>query len=62
VQLRPQQSYELLNLSWFDDAYLDQWGENESGQWALLKRGLHHSLMARLTAYIRDHRHEFIRP
>jgi hypothetical protein len=55
-----QESYGLLDLGWFDKAYFDQRGYNESGEWVRLRRGLHHALLTQLAEYIRTHRAEFI--
>jgi hypothetical protein len=55
-----QDSYKLLDLGWFDDAYLDHWGENARGEWAEQSRGLHYSLLERLADYIRANRDQFI--
>jgi hypothetical protein len=55
-----RQSYELLNLSWFDNAYFDQRGENDSGQWVKLSDGLGIRLMRKLADYVRSHKSEFV--
>jgi hypothetical protein len=55
-----RESYELLDLDWFDDAYFDQRGYNEKKEWVRLRRGLHHTLLTRLAEYVRAHRAEFI--
>jgi len=54
-----QQTYELLDLSWFDDAYFDKYGYNEKQEWVRQAEGLHRVLLARLASYIRTHRTEF---
>jgi hypothetical protein len=41
-----QASYDLLNLSWFDDAYFDRYGP---------------SLVARLVSYVKSHKGEFVK-
>jgi hypothetical protein len=55
-----QETYELLDLGWFDKAYFDQRGYNENKEWVRLKWGLHHWLMMRLAEYVRTHPGEFI--
>jgi hypothetical protein len=55
-----QQTYELLDLGWFDDAYFDKHGYNEKQEWVRQSRGLHHVLLTRLAEYVRNHRAEFI--
>jgi hypothetical protein len=55
-----RQSYELLDLGWFEDAYFDRHGYNERGEWVRQAKGLHHVLLTRLAEYIRQHRAEFI--
>jgi Domain of unknown function (DUF4375) len=55
-----KQTYKLLDLGWFDKAYFDQRGYNDSKEWVLLRRGLHHVLLTRLAKYVRTHRAEFI--
>ncbi len=55
-----RQSYDLLDLGWFDDAYFDERGYNDKKEWVMLKRGLQHSLLHRLAEYVRTHRSEFI--
>jgi hypothetical protein len=56
-----QQSYGLLDLGWFDEAYYDKRGYNERQEWVRLSLGLHHSLQMRLVEYIRAHRAQFVR-
>ena len=55
-----RQSYELLDLAWFDDAYFDKYGYNEKQEWVRQVRGLHHVLLTRLAEYVRTHPGEFI--
>jgi hypothetical protein len=55
-----QQTYDLLDLGWFDKAYFDRHGYNEKHEWVLLSRGLHRVLLGKLAEYIRTHRSEFI--
>jgi hypothetical protein len=55
-----QATYELLDLGWFDDAYFDRHGYDDTKKWVRLGRGLHHSLMTRLAEYVRSHRNEYI--
>jgi Domain of unknown function (DUF4375) len=55
-----QQTYELLDLGWFDKAYFDKCGYNERHEWVVQSRGLHHTLLTRLAEYVRTHRAEFI--
>lgn len=55
-----QQSYELLDLGWFEDAYFDKYGYNERQEWVRQTRGLHHMLLTRLANYVRTHSAEFI--
>jgi hypothetical protein len=55
-----QQTYELLDLRWFDDAYFDKHGYNEKREWVRQSRGLHHALLAQLAEYVNTHRGEFI--
>ena len=55
-----QQSYELLDLRWFDNAYFDKYGYAEAQEWVRQARGLGHALLSRLAEYIRAHRAEFI--
>jgi hypothetical protein len=54
-----QESYELLDLDWFDEAYLDRWGYKKKVR-VRLKRGLQESLTTRLVKYVRSHPEEFI--
>jgi hypothetical protein len=56
-----QQSYGLLELSWFDDSYFDETGYDSTGQWTKLKRGLHLPFQMRLVEYIKSHKDEFIK-
>jgi Domain of unknown function (DUF4375) len=55
-----RQTYDLLDLSWFEDAYFDEKGYNENKEWVRLKRGLAHPFLMRLAEYVRSHRLEFI--
>jgi hypothetical protein len=55
-----RKTYDLLDLDWFEKAYFDKRGYNDSGQWVVQERGLHHALLTRLANYVRSHRHEFI--
>lgn len=55
-----QQTYELLDLGWFDDAYFDKHGYNEKQEWVRQSRGLHHVLLTKLAEYVRTHPSEFI--
>lgn len=55
-----RQSYDLLDLGWFDDVYFDKRGYDDKSEWARLKRGLQHSFLHRLAEYVRTHRPEFI--
>jgi hypothetical protein len=55
-----QQTYQLLDLGWFDGAYFDKHGYNERREWVRQSRGLHHVLLTRLAEYVRTHRGEFI--
>jgi hypothetical protein len=55
-----QESYRLLNLSWFDKDYFDKRGYNEKGEWVKQKSGLHESFIRKLADYVRAHRDEFI--
>ncbi len=57
-----RQSYALLDLGWFDTAYFDKWGYNDSKEWVFQRRGLHHGLLTRLVEYVRSHREDFISP
>jgi hypothetical protein len=57
---RFRQSYELLDLKWFDEAYFDNYGYNDKQEWVCQSRGLHHDLCTRLVAYIQTHPAEFI--
>jgi hypothetical protein len=55
-----QQSYDLLDLSWFDDAYFDKYDYDENKEWVRKSRGIHYTLLTRLAEYIRTHAEEFI--
>jgi hypothetical protein len=55
-----RQSYDLLDLSWFEDAYFDQRGYNDKKEWVVLKRGLKYSFLHRLARYVQSHPSEFI--
>jgi hypothetical protein len=55
-----QQTYELLDLGWFDKAYFDKHDYDEKQEWVRQARGLHHVLLTRLADYVRTHRAEFI--
>jgi hypothetical protein len=55
-----QQTYEPLDLGWFDDAYFDKGEHNDKNEWIVQQRGLHHFLMLRLLEYVKSHRAEFI--
>jgi hypothetical protein len=55
-----RKSYDLLDLSWFDNAYFDENGYNDAKEWVVLRRGLQHSFLHRLAEYVRSHRSEFI--
>ena len=55
-----QQTYELLDLAWFEDTYFDNRGYNERQEWVRLSAGLHHALLTRLAEYVHTHRAEFI--
>ncbi len=55
-----RQTYDLLDLGWFEGTYFDKRGYNERGEWVRQSKGLHHVLLTRLAEYIREHRAEFI--
>jgi hypothetical protein len=55
-----QQTYNLLELSWFDKAYFDKHGYNEKREWVRQARGLHYALLTKVAEYVRTHRSEFI--
>ncbi|MGV3606043.1 MAG: DMP19 family protein [Planctomycetaceae bacterium] len=55
-----QQTYELLDLAWFENAYFDKHGYNEQQKWVRQSFGLHHAMQVRLVEYVRAHRTEFI--
>lgn len=55
-----RQTYELLDLGWFDEAYFDKRGYNDKKEWVSLERGLKHRFLHRLAEYIRCHCSEFI--
>jgi hypothetical protein len=55
-----REAYEMLDLSWFDNDYLDQYGRNSDGQWVVLAPGLNSDLLTRLAKYIRSNKDEFI--
>ena len=54
------QTYDLLDLEWFEDAYFDKRGRNDKDEFVTLTRGLQHRFLHRLAEYIRGHRSEFI--
>jgi hypothetical protein len=55
-----RQSYDLLDLSWFEDAYFDKRGYNDRKEWVTFARGLQYSFLHRVAEYVRSHRSEFI--
>jgi hypothetical protein len=55
-----QESYRLLVLGWFDEAYYGQKGENEKGEWVWQKKGLQESFLRGLAEYVRAHLFDFI--
>lgn len=55
-----QRTGEILDFSWFDDAYNDQYGRNSEGQWVVLSPGLNSMLLTKLARYIRANKDEFI--
>jgi hypothetical protein len=55
-----RQTYALLDLGWFDDAYYDTRGFNERNEWVVQARGLGHAMLTRLAEYVRTHPAEFI--
>jgi hypothetical protein len=55
-----RQSYDLLDLGWFDHAYFDKRGYNDKKEWVKLARGLQYPFLHRLAEYVRSHRSEFI--
>jgi hypothetical protein len=55
-----QATYDLLDLSWFDDAYFDKCGYDSENQWVVQGDGLHRSLAGKLIAYVKDRPEEFI--
>jgi Domain of unknown function (DUF4375) len=55
-----QQTYGLLDLGWFDEAYFDEGGYNEKEEWVILKQGLRRPFLKKLAAYVKLHRAEFI--
>jgi hypothetical protein len=58
-----RQSYELLDLGWFDDDYYDTWSHPDDGGPGVVTRvGLGNRMLTRLNAWVRAHPDEFIRP
>jgi hypothetical protein len=55
-----RQTYELLDLGWFDDAYFGKWGHNERGEFVQQRQGLQRPFLMRLADYVKSHRAEFI--
>jgi hypothetical protein len=55
-----RQSYDLLDLRWFDEAYFDKRGYNDEKEWVTLARGLQYPFLHRLAEYVRSHRSEII--
>lgn len=55
-----RESYDLLDLGWFDDAYFDERRYNDKKVWIVQKRGLQYPFLHRLAEYVRSHRSEFI--
>lgn len=55
-----RQSYNLLNLAWFEDFYFDEWGYNDKKERVKQKHGLQYPFLHRLAEYVRSHRSEFI--
>ncbi|OWK41620.1 hypothetical protein FRUB_03698 [Fimbriiglobus ruber] len=55
-----RQTYELLELGWFDKTYFDKHGYNERQEWVQQSRGFHHTLLTRLAGYVCVHRTEFV--
>lgn len=55
-----RQTYALLDLGWFEDAYFDKYGSNEKQEWVRQARGLHYILLIRLAEYVQTHKAEFI--
>jgi hypothetical protein len=54
------QTYKLLDLGWFDDAYYDDRGFDEQNEWVVHARGLGRAMLTRLVEYVRTHPTEFI--
>ena len=55
-----QRSYDMLDLGWFDDAYFNQLGSNDQGEYVLENPGLGATMLKRLADYVKSHREEFI--
>jgi len=55
-----QQTHELLDVGWFDEAYFDACRYNEKEEWVKLKQGLRFPFLKELAAYVKSHRAEFI--
>src|SRR5262249_29996697 len=51
-----QQTYDLLDLGWFDRAYFGQWGHNEKQEWVQFDRGLKQDFLKQLAEYVKAHR------
>lgn len=54
------ETYELLDLDWFDRAYFDTWSTDATGAPHRNDDGLHNVLLARLVQYVMTHPEEFI--
>ena len=55
-----RQSYDLLDLNWFDKAYYDRSGFDEQQKWVVLAEGLQLPFLRRLAAWVKAHPDEFI--
>jgi hypothetical protein len=56
-----RQSYDMMDLGWFDNAYFDKRSYNDQNEWVVQERGLKYSFLRSLARYIQSHRSEFIK-
>jgi hypothetical protein len=55
-----RQSYDLLDLGWFEKAYFDRRDYNERKEWIVVAEGLQSPFLRRLAAWVKVHPEEFI--
>lgn len=55
-----RQSYELLDLDWFNQDYFNKWGYDAEGKWVMVREGLKEPFARRLVAFVKARPMDFI--